>query len=155
MVKIIKAILIFLGGLITGVGVIVGAILKSEEACKCIAAVIYEKIFGPVRTRPSYRSFYRPNGAAYGYRVDEIWFDSKETALNILRDLERIIKEYGYAKVSEYYSLAEQGFTFRDNVYVWFSLETAYVKHTRRGWVINLPNPCFLSGKEKSHEETH
>lgn len=147
MVKIIKAILIFLGGLITGVGVIVGAILKSETACKCVAQVIYEKIFGPVRSS-SYRSFYYSAGTHYNCRVDEIAFDSKKKALNILRDLEGLIKEYGYAKVSEYYELAGADYTYRDNVYVWFSLEAAYVKHTRRGWVINLPNPCFLSRKE-------
>lgn len=153
MVKIIKAILIFLGGLITGVGVIVGAILKNETACKCLIQVIYEKIFGPARS--SYRSFCHRAGTPYNCRVDEIIFDSKEKALYILRVLNRLIKDYGYAKVSEYYQLAGEDFTRRDTVYVWFSLEPAYVKHTRRGWVINLPNPCFLSRKEKSHEETH
>jgi hypothetical protein len=61
--KIIKAILIFLGGLITGVGVIVGAILKNETACKYAAWFVYDAIFEPKpcerRTRGFYRQYYQ------------------------------------------------------------------------------------------------
>lgn len=58
MVKIIKAILIFLGGLITGVGVIVGAILKNKTACKYAAWFVYDVMFEPRPCERRPRGFY-------------------------------------------------------------------------------------------------
>ncbi len=77
--------------------------------------------------------------------VDDVVFDSREEAEDVLDLLVNLIEDYGEASISDFYDAA--GVTsgnFTDNKYGWNNLNNA--KITRRGsdFFIRLPRPIYL-----------
>ena len=89
--------------------------------------------------RPEGYSRYNPRGFS-DFR--EFVFDDKRDAEMVLSELCEAIDVYGWAKVSDFYSLVgetERNFTAQG--YGWEALGSARIERVRDGWVIDLPRP--------------
>lgn len=108
------------------------------------------------RSHVSYEGYYRdrsrpaPSNSERRYRYNgggfsdfrEFVFDDKRDAEMVLSELCEAIDVYGWAKVSDFYSLVgetERNFTAQG--YGWEALGSARIERVRDGWVIDLPRP--------------
>ncbi len=99
----------------------------------------------------SYSDYYRSGGRdrqAAGRRaevrrptVDDIIFDSRVDAEEVLDTLLNDIDEYGCVSVADFYSAAGISNQWTDNKYGWYSLSNASVVAVRDGYSIRLPRP--------------
>lgn len=80
-----------------------------------------------------------------GHSVDEILFDSRAEAEDVLEDMLQIIEEYGSASVMDLYDLVGCGSSYTDTQYGWFNLGSATVRHVRDGYFISFPKPQYLN----------
>lgn len=76
----------------------------------------------------------------------EFVFDDRRDADMVLSELCEIVDQYGFAKVSDFYSLVgETERDFTDHSYGWDALGSASVERVRDGWVVDLPRPIPLN----------
>lgn len=108
-------------------------------------------------SRVSYNSYYddrrgynERNRYSYNARAAndfrEFVFDERRDAEMVLSELCEIVDTYGFAKVSDFYSLVgetERNFTHQN--YGWDQLGKASVERVRDGWVVDLPKPIPLN----------
>ena len=93
------------------------------------------------RQRDADRSYSRYNPRGFS-DFREFVFDDKRDAELVLSELCEAIDVYGWAKVSDFYSLVgetERNFTAQG--YGWEALGNATIERVRDGWVIDLPRP--------------
>ena len=82
----------------------------------------------------------RRNSERDPYDFDDIIFDSRGEAEDVLDHMEEIMASYnGIVTVADFYSLAGVTGTWTDNNYGWTNLSRATVRRTRDGYIINLP----------------
>lgn len=74
-----------------------------------------------------------------GYNFDDIIFDSRGEAENVLCAMEEEIDNYGIVSVGDLYELVGISGNYTDNKYGWTNLRAAVVSRTRDGYVIKLP----------------
>lgn len=74
-----------------------------------------------------------------GYNFDDIIFDSRGEAENVLIAMEEEIDNYGIVSVSDLYELVGITGNYTDNRYGWTNLRTASVARTRDGYTLKLP----------------
>ena len=95
----------------------------------------------------SYRKFYeddrrdsiRERKKRYDY--DEIVFDSRKDAEEVLSNMEELIDRYKVASVSDFYELADQDSVYTDRYYGWTNLRSSDVIRVWDGYIIKLPKP--------------
>ena len=76
----------------------------------------------------------------------EFVFDDRRDAEMVLNELCEAIDVYGFAKVSDFYSLVgETERDFTDHNYGWDALGSASVERVRDGWVVDMPRPIPLN----------
>ena len=76
----------------------------------------------------------------------EFIFDDRRDAEMVLSELCEIIDTYGFAKLSDFYSLVgETERNFTDHGYGWDALGSASVERVRDGWVLDMPRPIPLN----------
>lgn len=102
----------------------------------------------------SYSSYYsgdrdrrdrdRERSARARHNFDDLDFESRGEAEEILSRLVDLIEDYGMASVADYYDLAGVSSNFTDDKYGWRNLSMASVTRTRNGYVINLPKTELL-----------
>ena len=80
-----------------------------------------------------------------GRTIDDILFDSREEAEDVLADMLTIIEQYGSASVMDLYDLIGATSTYTDTQYGWFNLGSATVRHIRDGFILELPKPQYLN----------
>ena len=85
----------------------------------------------------SERSLSRRGRAAHEF--DEIVFESRAEASNVLEHLVDLIIDYGNASVGDFYDLAGIDSSYTDQKYGWTSLREAFVERTRDGYIIDFP----------------
>ncbi len=113
---------------------------------------------GRNKSHVSYNGYYSKNrDYDYGERRRSRYsggrFDSREFVFDDRRDPELVLSElceiisvYGFAKVSDFYSLVgETERNFTNHNYGWENLSTATVMRVQDGWVVDLPNPMPLN----------
>lgn len=107
--------------------------------------VSYEGYYSKRGDYKSERSRYSYRGrAAMDFR--EFVFDDRRDAEMVLSELCEIVDTYGFAKVSDFYSLVgETERNFTDHGYGWDALGSASVERVRDGWVVDLPRPIPLN----------
>lgn len=77
--------------------------------------------------------------------MSEIVFDDRNDAEMVLSELDDIVEQYGFCKVSDFYELAGvNDSTFVDHGLGWDRIGSACVERTRDGYVIRLPKPMPL-----------
>lgn len=100
-------------------------------------------------SKVSYRSYYedKRNGGRkesnssrrsdYGY--DDVIFDRRGEAEDVLERLEELVDSYDNASVADLYDLVGITGKYTDNKYGWYDLHEARVVNTRDGYKIKLP----------------
>ena len=82
----------------------------------------------------------RRNTTSSRYDFDDIIFDSRGEAEDVLDHMEEIMASYnGIVTVADFYDLAGVTGNWTDNNYGWTNLSRATVQRTRDGFIINLP----------------
>lgn len=82
----------------------------------------------------------RRNTTSSRYDFDDIIFDSRGEAEDVLDHMEDIMASYnGIVTVADFYDLAGVTGNWTDNNYGWTNLSRATVQRTRDGYIINLP----------------
>ena len=74
-----------------------------------------------------------------GYSYDEIVFDTRRDADDVLSRMDELIDTYGMVSVADMYDLVGQSCNYTDNNYGWTSIRSAEVYRARDGWMIRLP----------------
>lgn len=103
-----------------------------------------------VGSRPSYASYYddrrddrrsRTSSRSERYSYDDLEFDYREDALEVLNSMEDVIEKYGVVTVGDLFDLADvSGNGPSDYNYGWTRLDSADVFKNRDGcWIIKLP----------------
>jgi len=105
-------------------------------------------------SRVSYRDYYndkrddrrddRRTAARYSY--DDIMFDSKQDAEEVLDRMDEIVEQYGVVTVADLFDLAGiTGNGYTDQNYGWTSTRSASVERTRSDeWFIKLQRPSSI-----------
>lgn len=74
-----------------------------------------------------------------GYNFDDIKFDTRGDAENVLIAMEQEIDNYGIVSVADLYELVGITGNYTDNKYGWTDLRTADVVRCRDGYTLKLP----------------
>lgn len=78
------------------------------------------------------------------HNFDPISLNERSEAFEVLEELSAIITRYGTASVSDLYALVGVTGAFTDQNYGWRNLDTAGVRPTRGGFLLDLPQPELL-----------
>lgn len=78
------------------------------------------------------------------HNFDELYLPSQADAMEVLENLISRVDRYGSASVADLYDYLGVTGGFTDQKYGWTNLSTADVRHTRRGWIFDLPRPQVL-----------
>lgn len=73
------------------------------------------------------------------YNYDDITFQSKADAQDVLDGMDDLIENYKVVTVADLYDLIGKSCNYTDNKYGWTNLRNAEVLHGRDGWKIKLP----------------
>ena len=101
----------------------------------------------------SYRSYYddrrdersyRETRTRSGYSYDDLIFDTRVEAEEVLSRMDEIIDEYKVVSVADMYDLAGVSSNFTDNNYGWTNIRSAEVVRVRDGYVIKMPKALSI-----------
>ena len=145
--KHIKNACIFASGAAVGFVVcgvsMVKIALENEDVKRFVASKISDKIYEFIsdeeapRRQSNKKVSYRD---AYYYKhVDDIFFDSRETAENVLNASKEIINEYGFVTIADMYDLAGLDAPYTGQKYGWVDLKEAKIIRVRSGYKLVLP----------------
>lgn len=74
------------------------------------------------------------------YSIDDIIFESKRDADEVIIGMEQIIDQYGIVRVADLYDLVGMTGDYTDNKYGWDDIRTADIARTRDGdYVLRMP----------------
>lgn len=77
--------------------------------------------------------------------VDDVIFESRAEAEDVLNAMDDILDEYEFVSVSDYYELAGVGTgSHTNNRYGWSNLRSAEVVRIREGYTIKMPRPKVI-----------
>lgn len=98
-------------------------------------------------SKVSYRKFYEDDHRdsrseqKRRYDYDEVVFDSRRDAEEVLASMEDLVDRYKVVSVMDFYELADQKSVYTDRYYGWTNLRSAEVIRVRDGYTIKLPKP--------------
>ena len=98
-------------------------------------------------SKVSYRKFYEDDRRdsrseqKRRYDYDEVVFDSRRDAEEVLASMEDLVDRYKVVSVMDFYELADQKSVYTDRYYGWTNLRSAEVIRVRDGYTIKLPKP--------------
>lgn len=75
------------------------------------------------------------------YSFEEVIFNSRGEAEDVLSKLSEAIEEYGLVSVGDFYDLCGIHSSYTDNKYGWSNLREAFTERNRDGYIIKLPRP--------------
>lgn len=108
--------------------------------------VSYDGYYKSSNEKARERNRYRYHGRGGMDDFREFVFDDRRDAEMVLSELCESVDVYGFAKVSDFYSLVgETERNFTDHGYGWDALGTASVERVRDGWIVDLPRPIPLN----------
>ena len=74
-----------------------------------------------------------------GYGYEDLSFEDKRDAENVLARMDEMMATYGVASVADLYDLAGVSHSYTDNKYGWTNIRSAEIIRVRDGWVIRMP----------------
>lgn len=104
------------------------------------AKVSYRQYYGEPDSR---REYARPRAQAQ-YDYDDIIFDSRGDAEEVLFRMEELLERFEAVSVADLFDMAGISCNYTDNKYGWTDLQAAHVERVRDGYVIRLPRACSL-----------
>ena len=117
--------------------------LETDDVKRFVASKISDKIYEFIsdeeapRRQSNKKVSYRD--AYYRKNVDNIRFDSRETAEGVLKALTEIINVYGFVTVADIYDLVGLNATYTEQKYGWLDLKEAKIIRVRSGYKLLLP----------------
>lgn len=114
---------------------------KTTNASKVSYRAYYDEVNGRRDSTPSSR----PKG---GYSYDDVVFDNRGEAEEVLMKMEECIATYGMVCVSDFYDLVGITGNYTDQKYGWVDLRSATVVRLRTGdggYMIKLPRAVPLN----------
>lgn len=117
--------------------------LETEDVRRFVASKISDKIYEFIsdeeapRRQSNKKVSYRD--AYYRKNVDNILFDSRETAENVLEESKEIINKYGFVTIADMYDLAGLDAPYTGQKYGWVDLKEAKIIRVRQGYELVLP----------------
>ena len=102
-------------------------------------------------SKVSYRSYYdsRRDYSAVrtktGYNYDDIIFDNRGEAEDVLSRMDELVSTYGLVSVADLYDLVGVTGNYTDNKYGWTDIRSASVVRVRDGYMIKLPKALPLN----------
>ncbi len=102
-------------------------------------------------SKVSYRNYYdnRRDYSAVrtrtGYNYDDIIFDNRGEAEDVLTRMDELISTYGLVSVADLYDLVGITGNYTDNNYGWTDIRSASVVRVRDGYMIKLPKALPLN----------
>lgn len=85
------------------------------------------------------------NRGRSSHNFDEIIVESRGEAEEILDQLGNLVDDFGFAKVSDFYTLVDISGTYVDDRWGWDNLSSASTTRVRAGYRIDLPQPILLN----------
>lgn len=102
----------------------------------------YNSIWDDRRDRDRDRDYDRDRRRSIDYDLDEIIFESRDDAEEVLIRMDEIRDRYdGIVTVLDLFDLVGRPARHTDNKYGWTSLKSAGVSRVRDGYVLRLPRP--------------
>lgn len=83
--------------------------------------------------------------ARANHEFDEILFDSRFEAQDVIDRMRERLDKYGSVTVDNLYQMMGVDPTFKDSAWGWDSLDGAHVRRFRGSYVLDLPDPSPLS----------
>jgi hypothetical protein len=77
-------------------------------------------------------------------QVEDLVFDRKPDAEDVLDSMIDRIAEYNVVSVRDLYAFAGMPRNYAQDTYGWFNLEDAEILHVREGWMLKLPRPVKI-----------
>lgn len=100
----------------------------------------------------SYRNYYdksndrsSTNKSRNTYRYDDIIFDNRGEAEEVLWQMDEIISTYGLASVADLYELVDISSNYTDNKYGWTDIRNGSVTRVKDGYMLKLPKALPLN----------
>ena len=106
--------------------------------------VSYRKYSDSSRDYRRASSSYRENTPRRTYDYDEIIFQTRGEAENILMGLDEIMRKYDIVRVADYYDLAGVTCDYTAMNYGWTNLADACVVRARNGFIISFPKALAI-----------
>lgn len=78
------------------------------------------------------------------YSYDDIFFDTRGEAEEVLYRMDELIEMYGSVRVADLYDLVGITGDYTDNKYGWKNIRNARVERTRDGYAIKLPRALLI-----------
>lgn len=104
------------------------------------AKVAYRQYYQDRDERPSYN---RPIAQAQ-YSYDDIVFETRGDAEEVLYRMEELLERFDVVSVADLFDMAGISCQYTDNKYGWTDLRNAHVEHVRDGYIISLPRATSL-----------
>lgn len=97
--------------------------------------VNYSKISSGDSSRPSYAS------SATSYRSEDLVFETRADAEEVLANMDAIVERYGVVRVLDLYDMVQKTCDHTANKYGWTSTRSAEIQRIADGYVIRMPRP--------------
>lgn len=104
------------------------------------AKVAYRQYYQDRDERPSYNRL----RAQAQYSYDDIVFETRGDAEEVLYRMEELLERFDVVSVADLFDMAGISCQYTDNKYGWTDLRNAHVEHVRDGYIISLPRATSL-----------
>lgn len=130
----------------------------SDIVCNGINMLLGEPTHGKggnsIGAKVSYRQYYRdpderrdyarPRAQQAQYSYDDIVFETRGDAEEVLYRMEELLERFEVVSVADLFDMAGISCNYTDNKYGWTDLRSAHVERVRDGYIINLPRATSL-----------
>lgn len=122
-----------------GIKILLGEPVQSNKSSAPGARVNYRQYY-PVEER---RDYARPRAQAQ-YSYDDVIFDNRGDAEEVLYRMEELLERFDVVSVADLFDMAGISSNYTDNKYGWTDLRSARVERVHDGYRINLPRATIL-----------
>lgn len=123
-----------------GINMLLGEPTRGKGGNSIGAKVSYRQYY---RDPDERRDYARPRAQAQ-YSYDDIVFDNRGDAEEVLYRMEELLERFEVVSVADLFDMAGISCNYTDNKYGWTDLRSAHVERVRDGYIINLPRATSL-----------
>lgn len=123
-----------------GINMLLGEPTRGKGGNSIGAKVSYRQYY---RDPDERRDYARPRAQAQ-YSYDDIIFDNRGDAEEVLYRMEELLERFEVVSVADLFDMAGISCNYTDNKYGWTDLRSAHVERVRDGYIINLPRAMSL-----------
>lgn len=123
-----------------GINMLLGEPTRGKGGNSIGAKVSYRQYY---RDPDERRDYARPRAQAQ-YSYDDIVFDNRGDAEEVLYRMEELLERFDVVSVADLFDMAGISCNYTDNKYGWTDLRSAHVERVRDGYIINLPRATSL-----------